>query len=111
MTNLGPAQGVQAHATRELVAWRSKDGTPIEGIMIKPHDFEPARKYPLMVVIHGGPVRVDQPALAPDRTYPLELLAAKGAVILQPNYRGSAGYGEKFRSLNEETLAWGTPMT
>jgi dipeptidyl aminopeptidase/acylaminoacyl peptidase len=94
-------------ATRELFAWRSKDGTPIEGILIKPHDFEPARKYPLMVVIHGGPAKVDRPALAPDRTYPLELLAAKGAVILQPNYRGSAGYGERFRSLNVRNLGLG----
>jgi dipeptidyl aminopeptidase/acylaminoacyl peptidase len=61
----------------------------------------------LMVVIHGGPARVDRPALAPDRTYPLELLAARGAVILQPNYRGSAGYGEKFRSLNVRNLGLG----
>src|SRR5213079_3674847 len=36
--------------------------------------------------------------------YPLELFAAKGALILQPNYRGSAGYGEKFRSLNVRNL-------
>jgi dipeptidyl aminopeptidase/acylaminoacyl peptidase len=94
-------------ATRELFAWRSKDGTPIEGILIKPHDFEPVRKYPLMVVIHGGPAKVDRPAIAPDRTYPLEMLAAKGAVILEPNYRGSAGYGEKFRSLNVRNLGLG----
>lgn len=94
-------------ATREVFEWTSKDGTPIEGILIKPADFEPARKYPLLVVIHGGPTGIDRPSLAGDRTYPLEMFAAKGAVILRPNYRGSAGYGEKFRSLNVRNLGLG----
>lgn len=94
-------------ATREIFEWKSKDGTPIEGVLIKPHDFDPTKKYPLLVVIHGGPTGVDRPSLAPDRTYPLEQFAAKGAVILRPNYRGSAGYGEKFRSLNVRNLGLG----
>jgi dipeptidyl aminopeptidase/acylaminoacyl peptidase len=50
---------------------------------------------------------VDRPSIAGDRTYPIELFAAKGAVILRPNYRGSAGYGEKFRSLNVRNLGLG----
>ena len=94
-------------ATRELFEWKSKDGTPIEGILIKPADFDPMKKYPLLVVIHGGPTGIDRPSLAGDRTYPLEMFAAKGAVILRPNYRGSAGYGEKFRSLNVRNLGLG----
>lgn len=94
-------------ATREVFEWKSKDGTSIEGILIKPADFEPAKKYPLLVVIHGGPTGVDRPALGGDRTYPIEMFAAKGAVILRPNYRGSAGYGEKFRSLNVRNLGLG----
>ncbi|HLW75667.1 MAG TPA: S9 family peptidase, partial [Bryobacteraceae bacterium] len=94
-------------ATRELFEWKSKDGTPIEGILIKPADFDPAKKYPLLVVIHGGPTGVDRPQIRGDRSYPMEMFAAKGAVILQPNYRGSAGYGEKFRSLNVRNLGLG----
>ena len=50
-------------ATREVFEWKSKDGTPIEGILIKPADFDPAKKYPLLVVIHGGPTGVDRPSL------------------------------------------------
>ena len=42
-----------------------------------------------------------------DRYYPVEMFAAKGALILRPNYRGSAGYGEKFRSLNVRNLGVG----
>ena len=79
----------------------------MEGILIKPADFDASKKYPLMVVIHGGPTGVDTPVLAADRYYPVENFAAKGALILKPNYRGSAGYGEKFRSLNVRNLGVG----
>jgi len=94
-------------ATREVIQWKSGDGTPIEGILIKPADYDPSRKYPLLVVIHGGPTGVDTPIRTADRTYPVERFAAKGALILKPNYRGSAGYGEKFRSLNVRNLGIG----
>jgi dipeptidyl aminopeptidase/acylaminoacyl peptidase len=94
-------------ATREVVQWKSSDGAMIEGILIKPADFDPARKYPLMVVIHGGPTGVDTPLLSADRYYPVEKFAAKGALILKPNYRGSAGYGAKFRALNVRNLGVG----
>jgi dipeptidyl aminopeptidase/acylaminoacyl peptidase len=94
-------------ATREVTSWKSKDGTMIEGVLIKPADFAAGKKYPLLVVIHGGPTGVDTPAMASDRYYPVEEFAAKGAVILKPNYRGSAGYGEKFRSLNVRNLGLG----
>ncbi|HSO75147.1 MAG TPA: S9 family peptidase [Blastocatellia bacterium] len=94
-------------ATREVISWKSTDGETIEGILIKPAGFDPARKYPLLVVIHGGPTGIDTPVVRGDRTYPLEMFAAKGALILRPNYRGSAGYGEKFRSLNVRNLGVG----
>jgi len=94
-------------ATREVIQWKSKDGTPIEGVLIKPADYDPSRRYPLLVVIHGGPTGVDTPAMSADRTYPVERFAAKGALVLKPNYRGSAGYGEKFRSLNVRNLGLG----
>ncbi len=94
-------------ATREVIQWKSTDGTPIEGVLIKPAGFDPSKKYPLLVVIHGGPTGVDTPVIRGDRYYPIEMFAAKGALILRPNYRGSAGYGEKFRSLNVRNLGVG----
>jgi dipeptidyl aminopeptidase/acylaminoacyl peptidase len=93
--------------TREVVQWNSSDGTPIEGVLIKPADYDASRKYPLLVVLHGGPTGVDRALLGADRYYPIERFAAKGALILRPNYRGSAGYGEKFRSLNVRNLGVG----
>jgi dipeptidyl aminopeptidase/acylaminoacyl peptidase len=94
-------------ATREVIEWKSVDGTPIEGVLIKPAGFDRSKKYPLLVVIHGGPTGVDTPVIRGDRYYPIEIFAAKGAMILRPNYRGSAGYGETFRSLNVRNLGVG----
>jgi dipeptidyl aminopeptidase/acylaminoacyl peptidase len=94
-------------ATREVVQWKSKDGATIEGVLFKPADYDATRKYPLLVVIHGGPTGVDTPLMAADRTYPVERFVAKGALVLKPNYRGSAGYGEKFRALNVRNLGVG----
>ena len=94
-------------ATREVVHWSSGDGTPIEGILIKPANFDPAKKYPLLVEIHGGPTGTSRATRSPDRYYPVELFAARGALILEPNYRGSAGYSAKFRALNVRNLGVG----
>ncbi|MFL6214089.1 MAG: prolyl oligopeptidase family serine peptidase [Blastocatellia bacterium] len=94
-------------AKREVIQWKSTDGALIEGVLIKPADFDATKKYPLLVVIHGGPTGVDTPVLRADRNYPIEKFIAKGAVILRPNYRGSAGYGERFRSLNVRNLGVG----
>jgi dipeptidyl aminopeptidase/acylaminoacyl peptidase len=92
---------------REVVQWKSADGTTVEGVLEKPVDFNPKKKYPLLVVIHGGPTGVDTPAVTADRYYPVEHFIAKGALVLRPNYRGSAGYGEAFRSLNVRNLGVG----
>ncbi|MBC7840846.1 MAG: S9 family peptidase [Gemmatimonadaceae bacterium] len=93
--------------TREVVRWKSRDGAEIEGILIKPRDFDPSRKYPLLCVIHGGPTGVDRPVLPDARTYPVDLWVNRGALVLKVNYRGSAGYGERFRGLNYRNLGVG----
>ncbi|MGH9744143.1 MAG: S9 family peptidase [Candidatus Acidiferrum sp.] len=107
LTNMGDQLDGFKTARREVISWKSSDGTVIEGVLLKPLDFDPKKKYPLLVVIHGGPTGVDLPILNADRYYPLERFVAKGALILRPNYRGSAGYGEKFRSLNVRNLGVG----
>ena len=95
--------------TREVVTWKSKDGTVIEGVLIKPADFTPARRYPLLCVIHGGPTGIDRPILlsGDTRYYPSDIWVGRGALVLKINYRGSAGYGEKFRQLNVRNLGVG----
>ena len=93
--------------TREVVRWTSKDGTEIEGVLHKPDDFQAGRRYPLLVVTHGGPTGVSLPVPRLGGVYPITQWLAKGALVLEPNYRGSAGYGEKFRALNVRNLGVG----
>ena len=96
-----------AIAQSEVITWKSKDGTLIEGVLHKPMDYDPNKKYPLMVVIHGGPTGISTPAPVPVYVYPTVQWLNKGALVLRPNYRGSAGYGEAFRSLNVRNLGVG----
>jgi dienelactone hydrolase len=103
---------------QEVFGWTSRDGTPIEGVLTKPPDFDAQNPYPLLVVIHGGPSWASFRVLlsgASRRLYPMPLWTSKeaapgesrGALILEPNYRGSTGYGETFRSLNVRNLGLG----
>lgn len=94
-------------AGSEVISWRSRDGVAIEGVLHKPWNYEAGRKYPLLVVIHGGPTGVDRPAPVLRYVYPVVQWLNKGALVLRVNYRGSAGYGEDFRSLNVRNLGVG----
>ena len=91
----------------EVIQWKSQDGAVIEGILLKPRNYDPAKKYPLLVVIHGGPTGIDLPDPVPTYVYPIMQWVEKGALVLRVNYRGSAGYGAKFRSLNVTNLGVG----
>jgi len=94
-------------AQSEVISWKSKDGATIEGVLHKPKNYDPSKKYPLMVVIHGGPTGIDTPTPVPGYVYPVLQWLDKGCLVLRPNYRGSAGYGEAFRSLNVKNLGVG----
>jgi dipeptidyl aminopeptidase/acylaminoacyl peptidase len=107
LTHAGEQEAKFEVAKREVVRWKSGDGAEIEGVLYKPANFDAKKKYPLLVVIHGGPTGVDTPVIAPDRYYPIERFVARGALVLKPNYRGSAGYGAKFRALNVRNLGVG----
>lgn len=109
LTNMTEQAKAFILGTREVISWKSQDQTLIEGVLIKPANFNPSKKYPLLCIIHGGPTGIDRPALlTPDtRYYPSDIWAARGALILKVNYRGSAGYGENFRKLNVRNLGVG----
>ena len=93
--------------SREVVRWTSKDGTEIEGVLLLPEGHDPNTPAPLMVVIHGGPTGTSRPQLVYRSVYPVEQWLARDALVLMPNYRGSAGYGAKFRALNVRNLGVG----
>ncbi len=87
----------------EEVVYKGALDWDIHGYLYKPQDFDPARRYPGIVWVHGGPVRQMRPGFNPMRSYTLfhafnMYLAQKGYVILEVNYRGGTGYGRAFRA-------------
>lgn len=108
LSNVGSDLAAFTLGTSEVVSWKSTDGTLIEGVLRKPAGYKAGAPAPLLVIIHGGPTGVSRPSLfGAGYVYPMEAWLAKGALILEPNYRGSAGYGEAFRSLNVRNLGVG----
>ncbi len=107
LTDMTAQVGNWTTSTLEVVSWKSQDGATIEGVLHKPADFDPSRKYPLLVVIHGGPTGVSRAIPYTSTIYPIDVWVPRGVLVLEPNYRGSAGYGAKFRALNVRNLGVG----
>lgn len=74
--------------------WVERDGRRIHNMLVRPPDFDPAKKYPLLVMMHGGPHTMWRDAWVLRWNY--HLLAAPGYVVLLTNYTGSTGFGEAF---------------
>ncbi|HZS60097.1 MAG TPA: S9 family peptidase [Gemmatimonadaceae bacterium] len=82
-------------STPERITYKSFDGTPIEAWVVKPPDFSPSKKYPLILNIHGGP----HSAYGETFFHEFQVMAARGYVVLAPNPRGSTTYGESFGNI------------
>lgn len=92
-------------AHTEKITWSSTDGLQIEGLLTYPVNYDKKRKYPLLLVIHGGPMGFfDETFLGTPSVYPLAAFAQEGFFILRPNPRGSSGYGKAFRTDNIHDL-------
>jgi dipeptidyl aminopeptidase/acylaminoacyl peptidase len=87
----------------EEITWAGAGGTKLAGWLVKPPDFDPSKKYPLVVLIHGGP----QGAWDNNWGYRWnpQIYAADGYVVFMPNPRGSTGYGQQLT--NEISGDWG----
>lgn len=83
-------------ANQEVVSYRSRDGRMIEGVLIRPLDEEPGRKYPLLLFVHGGPESHVSNGWVSYYSYPGQTAAANGYAVFHPNYRGSTGRGVAF---------------
>jgi dipeptidyl aminopeptidase/acylaminoacyl peptidase len=85
--------GAKVGASSDLW-WTGADGAQVQGHLITPPNFDPSRKYPALVLIHGGP----QGAWGDGWSYRWnpQIFASRGYVILMPNPRGSSGFGQKF---------------
>lgn len=83
-------------ARTELVYWKGAREEQVEGILYYPHGYQAGKKYPLVVMIHGGPHGADYDIFLERWAEPNNLLAQRGAFVLKPNYHGSSDYGLKW---------------
>lgn len=80
--------------TQKLYHWKSVDGKEIEGLLFLPSGFDPHRKYPLVLTVHGGPYGRFRQAVR--QAYYTQVYTSAGYVVLAPNPRGSSGYDDAF---------------
>lgn len=80
---------------QEKVSWKGADGVTVEGLLYYPLDYKQGQRYPLAVQTHGGPQASDKYGMGGLQNY-VPALTARGYAVLQPNYRGSTGYGDDF---------------
>ena len=89
-----------------VITWAGDKGETIEGLLTLPVGYQAGRRYPLLLVVHGGPAGVYKASfIAFPGPYPVAAFAAEGYAVLRPNPRGSSGYGTKFRQSNDKD--WG----
>jgi dipeptidyl aminopeptidase/acylaminoacyl peptidase len=81
-------------AAAEEISFKSRDGTTVNGFLLKPPDYEAGRRYPAILRIHGGPTAQYEH----DFLFDWQLFAARGYLVVGANPRGSSGRGEKFAS-------------
>ncbi|MFQ5740384.1 MAG: S9 family peptidase [Acidobacteriota bacterium] len=93
-------EGVE-RAQVEVVRWKNSEGEWIEGVLTRPVGYQPGQRYPLILNPHGGP----SGAVTESFNTTNQFLAGNGFMILQPNFRGSANYGQAF--LNANRGNWG----
>ncbi|MBD2435182.1 S9 family peptidase [Nostoc sp. FACHB-110] len=79
-------------ATIDEISFKSKDGTEIHGFLVKPPNFQPGKKYPTLLMLHGGPVG----QFTNQFMFNWQLFASQGYVVVAVNPRGSSGRGEAF---------------
>ena len=91
-------------AKQETISWKSNDGLMIEGVLTYPLKYRKGKRYPLVLQIHGGPEGTSLDGWNTRATYPVQLLAANGFVVLEPNYRGSGGRGVAYSKADHDDL-------
>jgi dipeptidyl aminopeptidase/acylaminoacyl peptidase len=95
LTDANPVARQFALGDEEEITWRSADGREVGGVLVKPVGYQPGKRYPLIVSIHGGPAAAD--VLSFNGGYGAQVYAGAGYAVLMPNYRNSTNYGERFK--------------
>jgi dipeptidyl aminopeptidase/acylaminoacyl peptidase len=96
LTTLNPWIAERTLGKQGVVRYPARDGLEIDGLLVYPVGYEPGQRYPLVIIVHGGPESNYSNGWVTRYSEPAQALAGKGYAVLLPNYRASTGYGLEF---------------
>jgi dipeptidyl aminopeptidase/acylaminoacyl peptidase len=105
LTNTNPQLAELAQGETEVVTWKSSDGVEVEGVLLKPVGFQTGKRYPTLVVAHGGPAGAYVNGFRLGGLEGGQVWAGRGWAVFYPNPRGSSNYGQ--RTLAANVNDWG----
>ena len=101
LTNSNPWLDDFRLADQEVVTFTARDGLELQGLLIRPLDEQPGRRYPLVLVVHGGPESHYSNGWQTNYSKLGQMAAARGMAVFYPNYRGSTGRGVAFSKTSQ----------
>jgi dipeptidyl aminopeptidase/acylaminoacyl peptidase len=105
LTDSNPWLADMQFARQEVVTYQARDGLRLQGLLIRPLNWERGRRYPLIVSVHGGPESHRRQGWLTTYRRPGQLAAAHGFAVFYPNYRASTGRGVEFSKLDHGDFA------
>lgn len=105
LTESNPWLSSMRFAKQEAITYPARDGMKLDGLLIYPLDYEPPKRYPLILLVHGGPEAHYSNGWLTRYHSPGQVAAAKGFFVFHPNYRGSTGRGVEFSKLGQADAA------
>lgn len=96
LTSLNEPLKNRPKAKVEVLRWKGARDEEVEGLLYYPHEYRAGKKFPLVVMLHGGPALADFDVWYETWSHPHNLLAARGAFVFEVNYHGSSNYGLKW---------------
>jgi dipeptidyl aminopeptidase/acylaminoacyl peptidase len=105
LTNTNPQLAEVQLGETEVVTWKSSDGVEVEGVLLKPVGFQAGKRYPTLVVAHGGPSGAYVNGFRLGGLEGGQVWSGKGWALFYPNPRGSSNYGQK--TLTANVNDWG----
>lgn len=107
LTNSNPWLDDRALGRQEVITYHARDGLELEAMLIHPVDEQPGTRYPLVMIVHGGPESNRRDGFLTWSSSPAQVFAGQGYVVLVPNYRGSTGRGVRFSKMGQDGYAEG----
>ncbi len=90
---------------QKSISFKARDGVEIQGVLVYPMNYSKRKRYPLIMMVHGGPEAHVSDAWLDRYSYPIKYAAERGYAVFLPNYRGSTGRGVEFSKMGQADYA------